>query len=296
MSEIKFACPVCGQHIRCESTKSGSQMECPTCFRKLVVPQASADEASKLVLTAAAVQSRPVPGPRPEETAPVRPARDRTTLVFVVGVVLLAAAAGAVVALRDKLFKPAQGPVSANTNAPGAGVTSAPVVFVLAAPGSETNWTLNLAGQAMPEAPASGRLNGRAFALERASAQGGTLTFRQGLKTPAETSFTVYLFARQGEDLARQTVNIESNWTNPPKIVLRWKDQQQQPITRTYRQGYAMRIEFGAVANGRLPGRIYLCVPDDARSYVAGSFEAEIRKPTPPKPPRTSQPATAPKR
>ncbi len=40
MSEFKYACPVCGQHIKCDSSQSGTQMECPTCFQKIVVPQA----------------------------------------------------------------------------------------------------------------------------------------------------------------------------------------------------------------------------------------------------------------
>ncbi len=61
MSMFKFACPVCGQHIRCEPDKAGSQMECPTCFRKIVVPEPPASEDSKFILTASQVHSRPVP-------------------------------------------------------------------------------------------------------------------------------------------------------------------------------------------------------------------------------------------
>jgi hypothetical protein len=36
-------------------------------------------------------------------------------------------------------------------------------------------------------------------------------------------------------------------------------------------------------AGGRLPGKIYLRAPDAMKSYVAGAFDAEIRKPNPPK-------------
>ena len=28
---------------------------------------------------------------------------------------------------------------------------------------------------------------------------------------------------------------------------------------------------------GRIPGRIYLCLPDEAKSFVAGTFDAEIK-------------------
>jgi hypothetical protein len=50
--------------------------------------------------------------------------------------------------------------------------------------------------------------------------------------------------------------------------------------------GYAMKLEFGRPVDQRLPGRIYLCTPDEARSVVVGTFSAEIRKPPPPKPPQ----------
>jgi len=33
-----------------------------------------------------------------------------------------------------------------------------------------------------------------------------------------------------------------------------------------------------------LPGKIYLCTPDEWKSFVLGSFKAEIRKTSPPKP------------
>src|SRR6266446_9700702 len=39
MSEFKFACPVCGQHITADSSTGGAQIQCPTCFQKIVVPQ-----------------------------------------------------------------------------------------------------------------------------------------------------------------------------------------------------------------------------------------------------------------
>src|SRR6266496_2986962 len=61
MSELKFACPVCGQHITCDARTSGSQMECPTCFRKLLVPQPPAAGSPNLVLTASEVTNRPSP-------------------------------------------------------------------------------------------------------------------------------------------------------------------------------------------------------------------------------------------
>ena len=50
MSDFKFACPVCGQHMRCDVAEGGSVMECPTCFQKIVAPQAPAADG-KFILT-----------------------------------------------------------------------------------------------------------------------------------------------------------------------------------------------------------------------------------------------------
>src|ERR1043166_7129891 len=101
MSEFKFACPVCGQHIECDSTKSGSPMECPTCFRKIVVPQAPTGADPKLLLTAAQVQSRPLTRvPAGWKLPGRRGASRRATRVFGLALVGLAcAAAGAVFVL-----------------------------------------------------------------------------------------------------------------------------------------------------------------------------------------------------
>ena len=161
MSEFKFACPVCGQHIKCDATKSGSQMECPTCFRKIVVPQAPAGEDSKLILTAATVSSRPVPNGNATSDAPVLPATEnRATTVFMIAALVVACtAAGAIYAFRDKLFKPAKPPVAGKTNAPSATASNAPIVFAPAPAGSETNWTLNLSDATFPADPVAGRVN-----------------------------------------------------------------------------------------------------------------------------------------
>src|ERR1700677_4713954 len=39
MSEFKFSCPSCGQHIQADDGYSGRQINCPSCQSTLVVPQ-----------------------------------------------------------------------------------------------------------------------------------------------------------------------------------------------------------------------------------------------------------------
>ena len=57
MSEFKYACPVCGQHIKCDSSQVGTVMECPTCFQKITVPQAPDTDDQKLIITGTKVGS-----------------------------------------------------------------------------------------------------------------------------------------------------------------------------------------------------------------------------------------------
>jgi hypothetical protein len=160
--------------------------------------------------------------------------------------------------------------------------TNKPVVPVVLLPPS-TNWTLNLTNAKIPEAPASGSVMGRAFALERATIQGGRLDLRQGPKWPPDVGLSIHLFADRAEDLAGKTVVLESSRTNAPRVILRWKDEQANPVNKDIRKGYAARVEFGQVTNNRLEGKIYVAIPDDTKSYAAGVFSAEIRKPAPPK-------------
>lgn len=58
MSEFKYACPVCGQHISCDSSQAGTVMQCPTCFQQIIVPQAPAGEDQKLILTGTRVEDK----------------------------------------------------------------------------------------------------------------------------------------------------------------------------------------------------------------------------------------------
>jgi hypothetical protein len=264
MTEFKFACPVCGQHITCDCTKSGTKLDCPTCFRKIIVPQAPTSAGSKLILTAAQPQSRPISqtGAAAEAMATRGSSAGRFPVAIIV---VLVCVAGAVFAFRELFF---------GGSSPSPSAASA---------GNDANWKLNLAGVAIPDAPASGRINGRSLTLQCAILRGGTLELRQGPDLPRDVGITISLFARQGEELAGQSINIEADRTNAPRAVLRFKNDEGQFVTQRFFQGYALRLEFGQLTNTHLPGKIYFCAPDTAKSWVAGTFEAEIRKPLPPR-------------
>ncbi len=149
----------------------------------------------------------------------------------------------------------------------------------------DIQWTLGLTKAAFPETVAAGRLKGIGFKCERATLQGGKLTLRQGGPSGAPVmGVTIQLFARRGEELSGKTIEITPIRPPPlPRVSVRWEDGRQQPAKEDISAGYALKLAFRQAANGRVAGKIYLCLPDPSKSFVAGTFEAEIRKTSEPK-------------
>ncbi|HEY5041466.1 MAG TPA: hypothetical protein VIK53_05630 [Verrucomicrobiae bacterium] len=103
MSEFKFACPVCGQHMMCDSSQGGSVMDCPTCFQKITAPQAPASDDQKFILTGTQVTEKRI-ATRGLATAPGKRDSDKSVWKVAVVVAVLALVGAAAFALRGKLF------------------------------------------------------------------------------------------------------------------------------------------------------------------------------------------------
>ena len=284
MSEFKFACPVCGQHITADSSTSGGQIECPTCFQKIVVPQAPASQDTKFILSASQVaKPRPASPDAASQLGPLRASSPRTSVPATIALaVLLCAAGAALFVFRDRVLRFVHGlPAATNALPPQQTV---PVAIKPTYPiPTNITWTLDLTNAVLPDTPAAGSIHGSGFRCERAVLRGGLLNLNQGKASPWDLGISLSLFARQGEELSGKTVEIPPDRAKAPRVVLRWKDEQQKPATENFNSGYALKVTFGQAANGRMPGKIYLCLPDPAKSFVAGAFNAEIRKPSPPK-------------
>lgn len=113
MSEFKYACPVCGQHISCDSSQSGTVMECPTCFQKITVPQAPSDAGQKFILTGSKVTDRKIPLLADTGGAIVGKPKAPLATGLLVFVLLAAAGAGVYFFL---VKPPAVGPSGAGTS------------------------------------------------------------------------------------------------------------------------------------------------------------------------------------
>ena len=270
MSEFKYACPVCGQHIKCDSSQSGTVMECPTCFQKIIVPQAPTGEQT-LILTGTKVGNGR-PAPKTFDANPGRPHPPQGVPgALVVMLILIGIAIAVGFVYHGTIFK-SPTPLAAKETA-----TDQTNITLVAPPASDENWMLDLSDATIPPSPAAGRVNGQDFICERATLQGGLLTLRYG-----DLSFVINFTGANAQMLSGKTINVATNAPSAARVVLHWKDGEHS-THQTFTNGYALLLNFGEAANNRISGKIYLCTSDEQKSYVAGAFKAEIRKGRPKK-------------
>jgi len=292
MSEFKYACPVCGQHMMCDSSQSGTVMECPTCFQKITAPQAPASDDAKFIITGTKVGERPVPK-FPQTTSSFAPAAKGFPGKLVVVIILIFI--GVVVAYvynGAKFGMPGFGPpnerddksvLTNESNQSSAKTQTPPKPVVVAPPSSDTNWMLSLDGMTnFPDAPAAGRIHGQDFVAERVVLQNGTLMLREGRGGALTFGVEINFGGAQPEALAGQSLNVSTNAPMAARVTMHWLDGGQSAM-EDLEGGYALRLQFGQLAGNRLSGKIYFCAPDESKSYVAGTFNAQIRRPRPPR-------------
>lgn len=262
MSEVKFACPVCGQHITTDSGAVGAQVDCPSCFRKIVVPTSSGQ--TKLLVSASQVAA---PRPLPGEAALTPPRKRRSpvvdTVLSALGLLLIAAAAAGTAYWYQGRVKETMPAIRSAGSQVGARV-----------------WTLDPEKGLFPEGNVAGSFGGKDFRCDRASLRGSILTFRHGKKRPSDMSISIVLLQPPS---ASSTIKVKPGTPPPiPRIVTRWRDEQRQQQTERYSEGYLLNLSFEPASENKVRGRLYLALPNELHSYIAGNFDAEIIAPSPP--------------
>ena len=131
----------------------------------------------------------------------------------------------------------------------------------------------------IPEIIASGKIHGEDFTVENAKINAGILTLRQGEDFFADREVMIFLFLGKDEKPGGKTFHIskESN-VSVPHIHMKWKEKNKNvPKTQIFIKDYVMRLELGTREGRKLPGKIYLALPDTLKSFVAGRFVAEFK-------------------
>jgi len=267
MSEFKFACPVCGQRMAVDSSASGAQVECPTCFQIVIVPKAPA-AGSKYQLSATQY-IKPVilpPTTPASSTPPVVHQRKSAVLIF--GLIFVCAVTTAMF-LRERLVRSTSRAAMTLTNAVPIAVSPL--------------WTLDLTRKTFPNKTAAGKIHDQDFVCREAVLQNGLLVLRSGPGWQSAMAANVFVFSNAfstnaAEILSGGTFEVDTNHSGlSPSVSLFWREGDLR-VMELFTNGFAMKLDFGNISGGKLPGKIYLCLPDEAKSCVAGTFTAEIQR------------------
>ena len=73
MRDIKFACPHCEQHIKCDDTLGGQKINCPACGREVVVPKLADGHQLRTTTGHVPVPTEARAAPRSGKTNPPAP-------------------------------------------------------------------------------------------------------------------------------------------------------------------------------------------------------------------------------
>jgi hypothetical protein len=128
-------------------------------------------------------------------------------------------------------------------------------------------------------AEASGKLHGRDFRADKAELANGVLTLRQGEDFFPDLALKVFLFPEEGETAEGKTYNVSTGKYRGlrPHVHVLWKETGENlPESEVFMDGYTMKLSFDKASGGKLPGKIELQLPDEAKSSVTGSFVAEL--------------------
>jgi tetratricopeptide (TPR) repeat protein len=139
-------------------------------------------------------------------------------------------------------------------------------------------WTMELNQARIPDGMAAGRICGNDFTVEKAKVENGILSLRQGQDFFPDREFMIFLFPEQGEALEGKTYRVAKDQGHgSPHVHMKWKPTNKDvPDAEIFMKEYTMLLEFGKQKNGVLPGKIYLSIPDESKSFVAGAFKADV--------------------
>ncbi len=131
----------------------------------------------------------------------------------------------------------------------------------------------------IPAGPAKGQIHGKPFVVESSSMENGVLTLRSGRDVNADLVVKAVLDTPPWEAPAGKTFKAPGAPGAPvPQIVLAWKEPGPNGSSeQKFTDKYTLVLELGQEKDRKLPGRIYLSLPDDVKSNVAGTFEADIK-------------------
>ncbi len=132
-------------------------------------------------------------------------------------------------------------------------------------PNSPADWTKDLKKSVIPDGPITGMVMGVDFKVEKVQLTNTILTLQSG-----RDNITIFLNIKPGKDIYEYKAD-DRQAAGRPAIHVHISSTQ-PPAGAVHQTGYAMRLEFGKEKDGQIPCKLYLSLPDDSKSCIAGTF------------------------
>ncbi len=140
-------------------------------------------------------------------------------------------------------------------------------------------WTADPKEMTPPDAAAVGLIRGREFKPDTvAVTTGGHLAFRQGAGPRPDVKVDLWLILKPDESVENKTYEVGKGLTpavTPHVRLTTLAAGAKLPKSEAFLANYSLKLTFAARdKDGSIPGTIYLCTPDAAKSFFAGKFTA----------------------
>jgi hypothetical protein len=137
-------------------------------------------------------------------------------------------------------------------------------------PGSPGDWTTKMkAGIEIPDSPISGTLLGGDFTAKTAELTPNGMSFRNG----QDRIDLIFLNFKPGKDVYDFGAEDQPGKARPHLHISLVNSQPSRSTAMA--QGYIMRLEFGKEKDGKVSGKLYLCLPED-KGCISGTFTMDV--------------------
>lgn len=134
-------------------------------------------------------------------------------------------------------------------------------------------YQLDPSKHAMPTTPAAGRLDGKPFAPSVAFS-GGELTFRRLPTAAGEAESSIVFSIPAGT--TKLVVKPDQPADDSVPRIDTFTMKGDKPSLQSFLNGYGLTLELGTIKQGKMEGKLVLALPDDAKSYLSGTFTADV--------------------
>lgn len=143
-------------------------------------------------------------------------------------------------------------------------------------------WEMDPAKHTIPTSPVTGSLGGAPFTPE-VQIEGEALRFRTLTNGFPDRQIELRL-SDPGKQLEGTKVTVRPDQPAGPDVPLvsvtrPGKTEKDQPAFASFDKGYALTLEVGKRDKGKVPGKVYLSLPGDAKDYLFGTFTADRVRP-----------------